>query len=121
MSYLNDMPYWWTFSKPFFHTNVTSHAWVAERRHERKAETALPPTVCSHRQQCVAVPFVMALVCRRASALSRRGARSYLVTSAVEGVCGTHLTESAVAVSTEALWVAVLQSAPDSPGRAMVL
>lgn len=45
-AYRKEMPYWWTCSKPFFHTSVTSHACVADRRQERKAETALPPTRC---------------------------------------------------------------------------
>jgi hypothetical protein len=43
-SYLNEMPYCETLSKPLFHTSVTSQALVADNRHERKAETALPPT-----------------------------------------------------------------------------
>jgi len=43
-SYLNDMPYCDTASKPLFQTSVTSQALVAESRQERKAETALPPT-----------------------------------------------------------------------------
>ena len=43
-SYLNEMPYCETPSKPLFHTSVTSQAFVADNRHERKAETALPPT-----------------------------------------------------------------------------
>jgi len=43
-AYLNDMPYCETASKPDFHTSVTSQAFVACRRHERKADTALPPT-----------------------------------------------------------------------------
>jgi hypothetical protein len=50
-TYRNEMPYWCTCSKPFFHTSVTSQAWVADRRHDKKAETALPPTVES--QTCV--------------------------------------------------------------------
>lgn len=41
---MNEMPYCDTASKPLFQTRVTSQALVAERRHERKAETALPPT-----------------------------------------------------------------------------
>lgn len=44
ISYLNEMPYCDTVSKPLFQTSVTSQALVAERRHDRKAETALPPT-----------------------------------------------------------------------------
>lgn len=44
LTYLNDIPYWATLSKPDFQTRVTSQAFVAWRRHERKAETALPPT-----------------------------------------------------------------------------
>lgn len=43
-AYLNEMPYCDTASKPLFQTRVTSQALVAERRQERKAETALPPT-----------------------------------------------------------------------------
>lgn len=39
------MPYCATASKPLFHTNVTSQALVADNLQERKAETALPPTV----------------------------------------------------------------------------
>jgi hypothetical protein len=44
-AYLNDMPYWATLSYPDFHTRVTSQAFVACSRHDKKAETALPPTV----------------------------------------------------------------------------
>ena len=44
-TYLNEMPYWATLSKPFFHTSVTSQALVACRRHDRNAEVPLPPTV----------------------------------------------------------------------------
>ena len=44
-AYLNDMPYWATLSYPDFQTRVTSQAFVACSRHDRKAETALPPTV----------------------------------------------------------------------------
>ena len=43
-TYLKEMPYCETLSKPLFHTSVTSQALVADRRQERKAETALPPT-----------------------------------------------------------------------------
>ena len=43
-SYLNEMPYCETASKPLFQTSVTSQALVADRRQLRKAETALPPT-----------------------------------------------------------------------------
>jgi len=43
--YLKVMPYWATLSKPDFQTRVTSQALVACRRHDRKAETAFPPTV----------------------------------------------------------------------------
>lgn len=43
-AYLNEMPYWATLSKPDFHTRVTSQAFVACNRHDKKAETALPPT-----------------------------------------------------------------------------
>jgi hypothetical protein len=45
ITYLNEMPYCETFSKPLFQTRVTSQALVADRRQERKAETALPPTI----------------------------------------------------------------------------
>jgi hypothetical protein len=41
---LNEMPYCDTFSKPDFQTSVTSQALVACRRHDRKADTAFPPT-----------------------------------------------------------------------------
>lgn len=44
-AYLNDMPYWATLSYPDFQTRVTSQAFVACSRHDKKAETALPPTV----------------------------------------------------------------------------
>ena len=39
-----DMPYCATDSKLDFQTSVTSQALVACNRHERNAETALPPT-----------------------------------------------------------------------------
>lgn len=39
-----EMPYCETCSKPDFHTSVTSQALLAWRRHDRKAETAFPPT-----------------------------------------------------------------------------
>ena len=42
---LKEMPYCDTASKPLFQTSVTSHALVADSLQERKAETALPPTV----------------------------------------------------------------------------
>lgn len=42
--YLIVIPYCATFSKSCFHTSVTSQALVAWSRHDRKAETALPPT-----------------------------------------------------------------------------
>ena len=45
MSYRKDIPYWLTLSKPDFQTRVTSQALVACRRHDKKAETAFPPTV----------------------------------------------------------------------------
>jgi hypothetical protein len=45
-AYLKEMPYWATLSYPDFHTSVTSQAFVACSRHDKKAETALPPTVC---------------------------------------------------------------------------
>lgn len=38
------MPYCATESKPDFHTKVTSQALVACSLHDRKADTALPPT-----------------------------------------------------------------------------
>jgi hypothetical protein len=57
ISYLNEMPYCDTVSKPFFQTRVTSQALVAERRHDRKAETALPPTAHTF---CVSVSSSMA-------------------------------------------------------------
>ena len=44
-SYLKETPYCATLSKPDFQTRVTSHALVAESRHERKAEMAFPPTI----------------------------------------------------------------------------
>ena len=44
IAYLKDMPYWATLSYPDFHTRVTSQAFVACSRHDKKAETALPPT-----------------------------------------------------------------------------
>ena len=43
-SYLNDIPYCDTASKPDFQTRVTSQALVACSLQERNAETALPPT-----------------------------------------------------------------------------
>ena len=43
-SYFMEMPYWDTCSYPDFQTSVTSQALVAWSRHERKAETAFPPT-----------------------------------------------------------------------------
>jgi hypothetical protein len=39
------MPYWATLSYPDFHTRVTSQAFVACNRHDKKADTALPPTI----------------------------------------------------------------------------
>ena len=44
-TYLKDMPYCDTCSKPVFQTRVTSQALVACNLHDRKAETGLPPTV----------------------------------------------------------------------------
>lgn len=44
-SYRNDIPYCDTESNPDFQTSVTSHAFVACSLHERKAETAFPPTI----------------------------------------------------------------------------
>lgn len=44
IAYLKEMPYCATAWKLDFQTNVTSHAFVACRRQERNAETALPPT-----------------------------------------------------------------------------
>ena len=43
-AYLKDIPYWATCWKLAFQTNVTSQALVACNLHDRKAETALPPT-----------------------------------------------------------------------------
>lgn len=43
-TYFIEMPYCATCSKPDFHTSVTSQEFVACRRQERKADTALPPT-----------------------------------------------------------------------------
>ena len=43
-TYLKDIPYWATCGKLAFQTRVTSQALVACNRHDRKAETALPPT-----------------------------------------------------------------------------
>ena len=45
LAYLNDIPYCDTDSNPDFQTRVTSQALVACSRHERNAETALPPTM----------------------------------------------------------------------------
>ena len=42
---MKEIPYCDTDSKPDFQTRVTSHAFVACNLHERKADTALPPTV----------------------------------------------------------------------------
>ena len=44
-TYLKDIPYCDTASYPDFHTRVTSHALVAWSLQERKADTALPPTM----------------------------------------------------------------------------
>ena len=41
---LKEIPYCDTCSKPFFHTSVTSQALVACSLHDRKADTAFPPT-----------------------------------------------------------------------------
>ena len=49
-TYFIEMPYCATFSKPDFHTRVTSQALVAWRRQERKADTALPPTAGRERE-----------------------------------------------------------------------
>ena len=57
VAYLNEMPYCDTESKPLFHTSVTSQALVAERRHDKKAETALPPTAHTF---CVSLSSSMA-------------------------------------------------------------
>ena len=46
-THLKEMPYCATASKPDFQTSVTSQALVADNRHDRKAETALPPTVAT--------------------------------------------------------------------------
>lgn len=43
-TYLKDIPYCDTWSKPVFHTSVTSQAFVAWSRHDKKAETGFPPT-----------------------------------------------------------------------------
>lgn len=43
-TYLNEMPYCATCSYPDFQTRVTSQALVACNLHDRKAETAFPPT-----------------------------------------------------------------------------
>lgn len=43
-AYLNEMPYCATCSYPDFQTRVTSQALVACNLHDRKAETAFPPT-----------------------------------------------------------------------------
>jgi hypothetical protein len=43
-TYRNEIPYCDTMSKLDFHTSVTSQAFVADSLHDRKAETALPPT-----------------------------------------------------------------------------
>ena len=42
--YLKDIPYCATLSKPFFQTSVTSQAFVAWSLHDKKADTAFPPT-----------------------------------------------------------------------------
>lgn len=44
LTYLNDIPYCDTCSKPVFQTRVTSQALVACNRHDKKAETGFPPT-----------------------------------------------------------------------------
>lgn len=44
-TYLKEIPYCATCSKPVFHTRVTSQAFVAWSRHDKKAETEFPPTV----------------------------------------------------------------------------
>ena len=44
-AYRNEMPYCDTASKPDFQTKVTSQALVAWSRQDKKAETALPPTI----------------------------------------------------------------------------
>lgn len=41
---MNDIPYCDTASNAVFQTNVTSQEWVACKRHERNAESGLPPT-----------------------------------------------------------------------------
>ena len=43
-AYWKEMPYCATLSKPDFQTRVTSQAFVACSRHDKKAETAFPPT-----------------------------------------------------------------------------
>ena len=63
----------------------TSHRTPGSRRGAMKGRQRLHcRPLCARRQQGVAV---MASMCRRASALSRRGARWQLSISAVEGVC----------------------------------
>ncbi len=47
LTYWKDIPYCETVSNPDFHTRVTSQALVAWSLQERKAETALPPTIQS--------------------------------------------------------------------------
>lgn len=53
-TYFIEMPYCATCSKPDFHTNVTSQEFVAWRRQERKADTALPPTEVESQRDIVA-------------------------------------------------------------------
>ena len=52
LAHLNDKPYCATDSKPFFHTNVTSQALVAESLHDKKAETEFPPTATTLVSDC---------------------------------------------------------------------
>jgi len=47
-TYRNEIPYCETVSKLDFQTSVTSQALVADNLHDRKAETALPPTVLTN-------------------------------------------------------------------------
>ena len=81
MSYLNEMPYCATVSKPLFHTSVTSQALVADRRHERKADTELPPTR-------IALVFSFAILTRRtgeAMVMERSAACVHISTSLKSG------------------------------------
>lgn len=111
-THLNEMPYWLTCSYPFFHTSVTSHACVADRRHERNAETALPPTVCTRCQLEVTRSNDMNAggreyekrwdgLFRQARKLCTGSARSWQ-RSERQGIRTTHLRECAGVVCWEA-------------------